>query len=88
LLKVKSEIQDIEHAAEFFDLDMFKAWKLYKMLQASRRKRRKLKEEKAKIQYILDSNFQDCTKNAISNYINSYNNQTYIPRVYQELFNQ
>lgn len=85
--RIYLEIIDIEHAAEFYDLDMYKGWKLYKMLQDARLRRRKYKDEKAKIEYILKSNFVDCTNNAITNYIKSMNNRQYSPRVLKELFN-
>jgi hypothetical protein len=84
--RTQLEIIDIEHAAEFFDLDLYKGWKLYKMLQEARKRRRKFKDEKAKIEYILNSNFVDCTNNAISNYIKSLDNRQYTPRVLNELF--
>lgn len=87
LSKVDLEIEDIEHAAEFFNLDMFRAWKLYKMLQDARKRRRKIKDERIKVQYILGSNFEDCTNNSISNYIKSLDNRKYNPRVLKELFN-
>jgi hypothetical protein len=87
LERVQLEIIDIEHAAEFFDLDMYKGWKLYKMLQEARKRRRKYKDEKAKIVYILGSNFVDCTNSAITNYIKSLDDRQYSPRVLQELFN-
>jgi hypothetical protein len=84
---INMEIIDIEHAAEFYDLDLFKGWKLYKMLQNARKRRRKLKDERLKIDYILSRNFVDCTNNAISNYIKSLENRKYEPRVLKELFN-
>lgn len=83
---VDMEISDIEHAAEFYDLDMFRAWKLYKMLQDARRRRRKIKDERIKVEYILSRNFVDCTNNAISKYIKSLDNRKYKPRVLKELF--
>lgn len=85
--RIRLEIIDIEHAAEFFDLDLYKGWKLYKMLQDARKRRRKFKDEKAKIEYILRSNFVDCTNSAITNYIKSLDDRQYSPRVLQELFN-
>lgn len=87
LNRIKLEIIDIEHAAEFFDLDLYKGWKLYKMLQDARKRRRKFKDEKAKIEYIMRSNFVDCTNSAITNYIKSLDDRQYSPRVLQELFN-
>lgn len=88
LERIQLEIIDIEHAAEFFNLDLYKGWKVYKMLQDARKRRRKYKDEKAKIEYILRSNFVDCTNNAITNYIKSLDDRKYNPRVLQELFNQ
>lgn len=87
LNRIQLEIIDIEHAAEFFDLDLYKGWKIYKMLQDARKRRRKYKDEKAKIEYILRSNFVDCTNKAITNYIKSLDDRQYSPRVLQELFN-
>lgn len=88
LSNVDLEISDIEHCAENYDLDMFKGWKLYKMLQDARRRRRVIKQDRIKIDYILNRNFVDCTNSAISNYIKGLDNWTYTPRVLQELFNQ
>lgn len=84
---IDSEICDIEHAAEFYDFDMYKGWRLYKMLQNARRRRRQVKDERIKVEYILQRNFVDCTNNAISNYIKSLDNRKYTPRVLKELFN-
>ena len=88
LERIRLEIIDIEHAAEFYDLDLYKGWKVYKMLQDARKRRRKCKDEKAKIEYILRSNFVDCTNSAITKYIKSLEDRQYTPRVLQELFNQ
>jgi septation ring formation regulator EzrA len=79
------EISDIEHVMENYDFDMFKGWKLYKMLQDARRRRRKVKDERMKIDYILKSNFVDCTSSSISNYIKGLDNRTYTPRILKDL---
>lgn len=84
---VDMEISDIRHYAEEFDLNMYQGWKLYKMLQDACRRRRKIKDEMIKIDYILNSNFVDCTNKAISNYIKSLGNRKYRPRILKELFN-
>lgn len=84
---VDLEISDIEHYAEEFDLNLYQGWKLYKMLQNARRRRRKIKDERIKVEYILSRNFVDCTNNAISNYIKGLDNRKYHPRVLKELFN-
>lgn len=83
---VDMEICDIRHYAEDFDLNMYQGWKLYKMLQDACRRRRKIKDERIKVEYILARNFVDCTNNAISNYIKSLDNRKYRPRVLKELF--
>jgi hypothetical protein len=84
---VDMEICDIRHYAENFDLNLYQGWKLYKMLQDACRRRRKIKDERIKVEYILNRNFVDCTNNAISNYIKSLDNRKYTPRVLKELFN-
>lgn len=84
---VDMEICDIRHYAENFDLNMYQGWKLYKMLQDACRRRRKIKDERIKVDYILARNFVDCTNNAISNYIKNLDNRKYTPRVLKELFN-
>lgn len=83
---VDMEICDIRHYAEDFDLNMYQGWKLYKMLQDACRRRRKIKDERIKVEYILARNFVDCTNNAISNYIKNLDNRKYTPRVLKELF--
>lgn len=84
---VDMEICDIRHYAENFDLNMYQGWKLYKMLQDACKRRRKIKDERIKVDYILARNFVDCTNNAISTYIKSLDNRKYQPRVLKELFN-
>jgi hypothetical protein len=83
---VDMEICDIRHYAENFDLNLYQGWKLYKMLQDACKRRRRIKDERIKVEYILNSNFVDCTNNAISNYIKSLDNRKYRPRVLKELF--
>jgi len=84
---VDKEISDIRHYATEFDLNMYQGWKLYKMLQDAGRRRKKIKYERIKIDYILNSNFVDCTNKAISNYIKRLDSTEYKPRVLKELFN-
>jgi hypothetical protein len=84
---VDMEICDIRHYAENFDLNMYQGWKLYKMLQDACKRRRKIKDERIKVDYILARNFVDCTNNAISTYIKKLDNRKYTPRVLKELFN-
>ena len=52
--KAELEVEDIEHAAEFYNLDASHGYQLYKMLHDARVRRRKCKNAIAWIDYILE----------------------------------
>ncbi len=52
--KAELEIEDIEHAAEFYNLDASHGYQLYKLLHDARVRRRKCKNAIAWIDYILE----------------------------------
>ena len=52
--KVELEVEDIEHAAEFYNLDASHGYQLYKMLHDARVRRRKYKNAITRIDYILE----------------------------------
>lgn len=87
LTNVEKEIIDIEHAAEFYNLDAAKGYKIYKMLHEARIERRKCKDGLTKISYVLDGNFQDCLQSRMTKRIEGLNHREYEPRVLKELFN-
>jgi hypothetical protein len=87
LTETEQEIIDIEHAAEFYSLDAYRGFKIYKMLHDARIERRKCKDGIFKISCILDGNFQDCLQEKMSRRIEGLNHREYQPRVLKELFN-
>lgn len=84
--ETNKEIIDIEHAAEFYNLNAAQGYKIYKMLHEARINRRKYKDGIIKISYILDGNFEDCSNGTIDQKINNMDNRHYAPRVLKELF--
>jgi len=84
---VELEIVDIEHAAEFYNLNAAQGYKLYKILHDRQNSRREIKDEMEKIQYILNGTMKGALNNNISKSINGLNNRQYTPRVLKELFN-
>ena len=54
LKKAELEVEDIEHAAEFYNLDASHGYQLYKMLHDARVRRRKCKNAIAWIDYSLE----------------------------------
>ena len=52
--KAELEIEDIEHAAEFYNLDASHGYQLYKLLHDARVRRRKCKNAIAWIDFILE----------------------------------
>lgn len=82
LSKIDLEITDIEHAAEFFNLNASKGYKLYKMLHDATVRRRAYKNEIQKIDIIIGNVDLD----AINKKMKRIDNKTYHPRVLNELF--
>lgn len=80
------EIVDIEHAAEFYELDKEQGYKLYKMLHDVRVKRRAFKNELLKIQSLLGTPINNTGMNNLAQNLDKINNQTYKPRIHAELF--
>lgn len=87
LHEVELEIVDIEHAAEFYNLNASQGYKIYKMLHDSRNERRKIKDEMLKIEYIMDGTMKTALNNKMSQSILGLDNRQYTPRVLKELFN-
>jgi len=85
--ETNKEIIDIEHAAEFYNLNAAQGYKIYKMLHETRINRRKYKDGIIKISYILDGNFEDCSNGKIDEKISNMDERHYAPRVLKELFN-
>lgn len=85
--QVDLSIVDIEHAAEFYNLNASQGYKLYKMLHDARIKRRELKNELDKIHYFLGSKTNVTGMENLRKSIEGLDNRQYRPRVINELFN-
>lgn len=85
--QVDLSIVDIEHAAEFYNLNASQGYKLYKMLHDARIKRRELKNELDKIRYFLGSKTNVTGMENLRKSIEGLDNRQYRPRVINELFN-
>lgn len=80
------EIVDIEHAAEFYNLNASQGYKLYKMLHNARVERREFKNELEKINMFLSSTISSDKMENLKKSIIGLDNRQYTPRVNKELF--
>ena len=88
LSKVDNEIEDILHAAEFYNLNACEGYKLYRMLRERRIKRRKLKDYIEVVGYIEGTTGKGFTSGKGSKSILGKESREYKPRVLNELFNR
>ena len=84
--KIDLEIVDIEHAAEFYNLNASQGYKLYKLLHDSRIERRKLKDELQKIELSLGTSIRSTNIENLERSIIGLDNRKYEPRINKELF--
>lgn len=82
--KAEAEIQDIMHAAEFYNLNASQGYKLYKMLHEARIKRREAKDGVEIISTLLDSKVSSCED--VKSKLDSLSDRSYKPRVLNKLF--
>lgn len=82
----EAEIQDIMHAAEFYDCDETESYGLCKMLHDVRQKRRHAKNMIMRIAIIENALAEDWLNGNILRKIDIVSNQEYTPRVHNELF--
>lgn len=86
---VEKEIIDIEHAAEFYNLNASEGFKLYKMLQKARQDRRAVKDDMVKLEVIFNADLNSWINGIVAEVIfNKLGNRSYCPRVLKELFNR
>lgn len=83
---VELEIVDIEHAAEFYNLNASQGYKLYKLLHDARVKRRELKDELEKINLSLGTSIRSDNMENLQRSIVGLEHRKYTPRVNKELF--
>lgn len=86
LSKIDLEIVDIEHAAEFYELNAAQGYKIYKLLHDARIKRRAIKNELEEINLCLGTNIQSINLTNIEKSIIGLSNRKYTPRINKELF--
>ena len=86
LSQVDQEISDIEHAAEFYQLNAARGYKLYKLLRDARIRRREYKNEISRISIIQESSFAEYKNGTVSKRIEGLEHRKYKPRVLEELF--
>lgn len=86
--KVNAEIEDILHAAEFYNLNAYEGYKLYKMLHDARIRRRKLKDYIEIVGYVESATGKELAENKGSKSILGKMTREYTPRVLKELFNR
>ena len=86
--KVDAEIEDILHAAEFYNLNAYEGYKLYKMLHDARIRRRKLKDYIEIVGYVENATGKELAENKGSKSILGKMTREYSPRVLKELFNR
>lgn len=86
LSTVDMEIIDIEHAAEFYELNAAQGYKIYKMLHDARVKRRIIKNNMEIVKKFLNTSLQSGSIESLKRCIDSVDNKTYNPRVNKELF--
>lgn len=86
LSKIDQEISDIYHYIEFNNLDAYKGFKAYKLLQSTLIRRREVKNELLRIQIFTETTVPDLFNGRLEQRMNGINNKTYKPRVLTELF--
>lgn len=86
LSTVDQQIEDILHAAEFYNLNACEGYKLYKMLHEKRVRRRELKNFIEKVGFIEGCTGKDLAGNRGSKSILGTQNRKYQPKILGELF--
>lgn len=86
LSQVDLEIVDIEHAAEFFELNAAQGYKLYKLLHETRKRRREIKKELDEINFSLGTTITSSKLKSLEKTLIGLDNKQYTPRINKELF--
>lgn len=86
LRTVELEITDIQHYIEFLSLDAAKGYKAYKMLHERLTRRRFLKDEIAKANFVLSGDASAFSTGKVTEQIQRMESRLYSPRVLMELF--
>lgn len=81
------ELVDIQHAAEFYNLNASQGYKLYRLMHDVTTKRRNFKDELKKIELSLGSSLTTSTIGNLEKAMAGLNNRQYTPRINKTLFN-
>ena len=85
-IHAEQEVEDILHAAEFYDLDQQQGYELYLKLRESRIHRRKFKDAAAWISLVLMADPDKFLKKEPTDRIANWGDRIYHPRALPELF--
>lgn len=88
LSRLDKERTDIEHAAEFYNLNASQGYKIYKMLHENGIERRKVKDEIYKISSIFGQNITVKGTESVKKSFQGLEDRKYEPRVLKELFDK
>ncbi len=86
LSQIDLEITDIQHAAEFYELNAAQGYKLYKLLHETRKRRRAIKREWDEINLSLHTNITSSKLKNLEESLIRLDNKQYAPRINKELF--
>lgn len=84
----EKKILDIQHAAEFYNLNASQGYSLYKMLHDERIKRRKYKDQLLIISFITEGGLNSIFDGTVLKRIEGMDGRAYKPRIIDELFKQ
>ena len=83
---IDKEITDIEHYIEFMNLDGYRGYKIYKMLQDRLRERRRIKNKQSLEMLMRTNGLSLASLQKIKTRIAENENRNYHPRILKELF--
>lgn len=88
LSRLDKERTDIEHAAEFYNLNASQGYKIYKMLHENGVERRKVKDEIYKINAIFGQTISAQGTETVKKSFQGLEDRKYEPRIFKELFEE
>lgn len=86
LKQVDLEVCDIQHAAEFHELNAAQGYNLYRMLHDATIRRRKIKNKLKLLQWVREKKLFGINGDNLNRKLAEIDGQQYIPRVLNELF--
>lgn len=84
--EIDLDIVDIEHAAEFYNLNAAQGYQIYKMLHDARVQRREFKDELQKIELLLGTSMRSMNMENLEKSIKGMDSRKYSPRINKKLF--